>query len=81
MFGAVLGGVFAGVALGMLGAGGTIIGLPMLLYLGGPQGHAAFGTNAFGVAVVAFLLLLWRAYKGDINFALGIAFALPGLLG
>lgn len=81
MSGVILGGVLAGLALGMLGAGGTIIGLPMFLYLGGPQGHAAFGTNALGVAVIATLLLLWRVFRREINLAHGIAFAIPGLFG
>ncbi len=81
MLGVLLGGALSGLALGMLGAGGTIIGLPMLLYLGGPQGHAAFGTNAFGVGVIAALLLLWRVRNGEVNVLLGLAFALPGLVG
>ncbi len=81
MTGVVLGGAFAGLALGMLGAGGTIIGLPLFLYLGGPQGHAAFGTNAFGVAVIAALLLLWRVQKRQVNLVPGIVFAIPGLVG
>ena len=81
MLGVILGGVFAGLALGMLGAGGTIIGLPIFLYLGGPQGHAAFGTNALGVTVIAFLLLLWRIRGREVDLPLGIAFTLPGLVG
>lgn len=81
MLGIVLGGALAGLALGMLGAGGTIVGLPMFLYLGGPQGHVAFGTNAFGVTVIALLLLLWRVRCREVDLPLGIAFALPGLLG
>ncbi|MDE2165292.1 MAG: sulfite exporter TauE/SafE family protein [Alphaproteobacteria bacterium] len=81
MIGLLLGGALSGLALGMIGAGGTIIGLPMILYLGGPQGHAAFGTNAFGVASIAALLLLWRVGRREIQVAPGIAFALPGLAG
>lgn len=81
MIGVILGGAFAGLALGMLGAGGTIIGLPLFLYLGGPQGHAAFGTNAFGVTIIALLLLCWRIGKGQINIPLGIVFTIPGLVG
>jgi len=73
--------VVTGLALGMLGAGGTIIGLPIFLYLGGPQGHAAFGTNALGVTVIAFLLLLWRIRGREVDLPLGIAFTLPGLVG
>jgi len=79
--GIVTGGILAGLALGMLGAGGTIIGLPMLLYLGGPSGHAAFGTNAFGVSIVALALLFWRMSARQIDVLLGIAFTLPGLAG
>jgi uncharacterized protein len=79
--GLILGGTLAGLALGMLGAGGTVIGLPMLIYLGGPQGHAAFGTNAFGVAVIALILLLWRAGRREINLKSGVAFTVPGLAG
>ncbi len=81
MLGVILGGVLAGLALGMLGAGGTIIGLPMFLYLGGPQGHLAFGTNAFGVTIIALLLLLWRMRNREIDVALGVTFAIPGLIG
>ena len=81
MPGVIAGGLLAGLALGMLGAGGTIIGLPMFLYLGGPQGHTAFGTNAFGVAVIALFLLLWRIRAREIDLLLGLAFAIPGLAG
>jgi hypothetical protein len=81
MVGIILGGVLAGLALGMLGAGGTIIGLPMFLYLGGPQGHAAFGTNALGVTVIALLLLFWRIRCREVVLLPGIAFAIPGLVG
>lgn len=81
MFGVILGGVFAGLALGMLGAGGTIIGLPLFLYLGGPQGHAAFGTNALGVTIITLLLLFWRIRRREVDLPLGIVFAIPGLAG
>jgi hypothetical protein len=79
--GVILGGGLAGLALGMLGAGGTIIGLPLFLYLGGPQGHVAFGTNACGVTVIALLLLLWRIRGREVDLLPGIAFAIPGLVG
>jgi hypothetical protein len=81
MLGVIVGGALAGLALGMLGAGGTIIGLPMFLYLGGPQGHAAFGTNALGVTAIAVVLLAWRMYNREINLVHGVVFAIPGLFG
>lgn len=81
VLGVIIGGLLSGLALGMLGAGGTIIGLPMILYLGGPTGHAAFGTNAFAVAIIAALLLAWRVQRGEVDGRVGIVFALPGLVG
>lgn len=81
MFGSVLGGILAGLALGMLGAGGTVVGLPMLLYLGSLHGHIAFGTNALGVTIIAFVLVLWRMSQKQINLGLGVVFAIPGLVG
>lgn len=81
MLGSVLGGILAGLALGMLGAGGTVIGLPMLLYLGSLHGHVAFGTNALGVTIITFLLLLWRVSQKQISLGLGVVFTIPGLVG
>ncbi len=81
MLGVIIGGLLSGLALGMLGAGGTIIGLPMILYLGGPGGHAAFGTNAFAVAIIAAVLLAWRVQRGEVDGRLGVVFAVPGLAG
>lgn len=81
MTGVLLGGGLAGLALGLLGAGGTIIGLPLFLYLGGPQGHAAFGTNAFGVTLIALALLVRRLRRGEADPRIGLVFALPGLAG
>jgi uncharacterized protein len=81
VLGVVLGGALAGLALGMLGAGGTIIGLPMFLYLGGPHGHLAFGTNALGVSVIALALMLWRRFRGEVDLLPGVVFAIPGLAG
>lgn len=81
MLGSVLGGALAGLALGMLGAGGTVIGLPMLLYFSALHGHEAFGSNALGVTAIALLLLFWRVSRKQIDLGLGLLFTVPGLIG
>jgi uncharacterized membrane protein YfcA len=53
-------GVLAGLVLGYLGAGGTVVGLPFLLYLSRLPPHLALGTNAAGVSLIAIALLVWR---------------------
>ncbi len=74
-------GVLAGLVTGFLGPGGTIIGLPFLLYLDKLSPHTALGTNALGVSIVAFALLAWRLWKREVPWRQGLLFVFPGLLG
>lgn len=74
-------GLLAGFVLGYLGAGGTVIGLPFVLFLAGLPPHMALGTNALGVSLIAVALLLVRIRQGKVKVADGIAFAIPGLVG
>jgi uncharacterized membrane protein YfcA len=41
---AIFAGSLAGLVLGYLGAGGTVVGLPFVLYLAGLSPHIALGT-------------------------------------
>jgi uncharacterized protein len=77
----ILAGIIVGFVLGFLGAGGTVVGLPILLIFSGLQGHQVLGTNAAGVAIVAASIFAWRLYKKDVDLITGIIFSLPGLLG
>ena len=74
-------GLLAGFVLGYLGAGGTVIGLPFVLFLAGLPPHMALGTNALGVSLIAAALLAFRIWQGKVNIADGLVFALPGLAG
>ncbi|HKI99949.1 MAG TPA: sulfite exporter TauE/SafE family protein [bacterium] len=78
---ALIGGGVAGLVLGLFGAGGTVVGLPLLLQAANLSSHGALGTNALGVALVALVLLALRWRRGDTHLTAGIAFALPGMLG
>ncbi len=78
---ALAAGSLAGFVLGFLGAGGTVVGFPLLLYLARLDPHRALGTNALGVALVALAILAWRARDGRIPFGVAATFAAPGLVG
>jgi len=81
MIGAIAAGIAAGFVLGLLGAGGTIVGLPFLLYLVALSPHRVLGTNALGVAFAALALLAVRIWRRRLPLAPGLTFALPGLVG
>jgi len=81
MIWAFIAGILAGFVLGFLGAGGTVVALPVLLYVAGVKPHLTFGTNALGVSLIAGALLLWRLANREILIREGIIFSLPGLIG
>jgi uncharacterized protein len=78
---ALVAGSLGGLVLGYLGAGGTVIGLPFLLYLAALRPHQALGTNAVGISLIALALLAWRLWHRQILLREGLVFAVPGLLG
>ncbi len=77
----LIAGALAGLVLGLFGAGGTVVGLPVLLYLAQLPPHEAIGSNALGVAATALALLAWRIQRHEARLADGALFAVPGLLG
>src|ERR1700760_3701405 len=59
---AVGSGVIVGFSLGLIGGGGSILAVPLLLYIVGmPDPHQAIGTSALAVAVNAYANLVPHA--------------------
>ena len=55
-------GVIVGFTLGLVGGGGSVLAVPLLLYVVGmPDPHRAIGTSALSVAVNAFANLVPHA--------------------
>lgn len=78
---AVLSGALVGFSLGLIGGGGSILAVPLLLYLVGySDPHAALGTTAAAVAATAFVNIIphWRA--GHVRWKPALVFALFGAL-
>lgn len=79
---AVLCGGAVGFSLGLIGGGGSILAVPLLLYIVGIRDpHLAIGTSALAVSVNAFINLFehWRA--GNVVWPCAIVFGLAGSLG
>jgi len=79
---AVLSGGAVGFSLGLIGGGGSILAVPLLLYVVGVgDAHVAIGTSALAVAANAFANLVshWRA--GNVKWPCAATFALAGVIG
>jgi uncharacterized membrane protein YfcA len=79
---AILSGAAVGFSLGIIGGGGSILAVPLLLYVVGvTDAHIAIGTSAFAVAVNAFINLIshWRA--GNVHWPCALLFGAAGALG
>lgn len=75
-------GGIVGFALGLLGGGGSILAVPLLLYLVGIHDpHVVIGSTALAVAVNAYLNLIPHAKSGNVQWANAVFFALFGAVG
>lgn len=75
------GGVI-GLVLGLVGGGGSILAVPLLVYVVGVGStHAAIGTAAVAVAFNAVAGLVGHARSGTIKWRCAAVFALAGVVG
>jgi len=71
-----------GVTLGLVGGGGSILAVPLLLYVVGVSNpHVAIGTAALSVAANALVALGHHARAHTVNWRCGTVFAGGGLTG
>jgi hypothetical protein len=78
----VLSGGAVGFSLGLIGGGGSILAVPLLLYVVDiDDPHVAIGTSALSVAANAFANVFghWRA--GNVKWSCAVTFALAGVVG
>ena len=82
IFLSLLSGSVIGFTLSMIGGGGSILAVPLLIYVVGISNtHIAIGTSAFAVAANSIVNMLYHKRKGHVNLKQGISFAIPGALG
>ncbi|MEO8453706.1 MAG: sulfite exporter TauE/SafE family protein [Sphingomicrobium sp.] len=77
-----LSGALVGFTLGLVGGGGSILAVPLMVYLVGVKSpHVAIGTSALAVAVNAALGVFNHARHGTVIWRCGIMYALAGVIG
>lgn len=78
---ALLGAAVIGLALGLTGAGGSIITLPVLVYLADVPPQQAVGLSLFIVGIAALAGAFRRLSAGEIHFKAALMFAFAGMVG
>lgn len=75
-------GVLVGFVLGLVGGGGSILAVPLMVYLVGVRSpHIAIGTSALAVAVNAATGLIHHAHAGHVMWRCAGLFAVAGIAG
>ena len=75
-------GSLVGLILGLIGGGGSILAVPLLVYVVGmPSAHVAIGTSAIAVAASAAINLAGHARAGTVRWPCAIVFAVSGIGG
>ncbi|MCS3725311.1 sulfite exporter TauE/SafE family protein [Bradyrhizobium betae] len=75
-------GSVVGFSLGLVGGGGSILAVPLLVYVVGVNDpHVAIGTSAIAVAVNAGANLAAHARSGNVKWRCATTFAVAGVAG
>jgi hypothetical protein len=79
---AITSGVAVGLVLGLFGGGGSILAVPLLVYVVGVSSpHVAIGTAAIVVALNAAVSLGAHARLGTVKWRCALVFAAAGVVG
>ena len=79
---AVVSGSMVGFVLGLVGGGGSILAVPLLVYVVGVRSpHVAIGTSAIAVAASAAANLFGHARAQTVKWPCAITFAIAGMFG
>jgi len=79
---AIASGSLVGFTLGLIGGGGSILAVPLLVYVVGvPSTHIAIGTSAVAVGIAAAANLVIHARSGTVKWRCALVFAVSGILG
>ncbi|MBS0535761.1 MAG: sulfite exporter TauE/SafE family protein [Proteobacteria bacterium] len=79
---AIASGSLVGFTLGLIGGGGSILAVPLLVYVVGVSSpHVAIGTSAIAVAASAAANLAGHARARTVKWGCAIVFAVSGMAG
>ncbi|MCV0366786.1 MAG: sulfite exporter TauE/SafE family protein [Nitrosopumilus sp.] len=75
-------GVLVGFSLGLIGGGGSVLAVPLLLYVVGIKDvHTSIGISSLAIGVIAAVHLLNHRKSGNLKIRKGLTFMFPGIFG
>lgn len=77
----VLLAVLVGLSLGLLGGGGSILTVPLLVYVAGLQTREAIATSLLVVGVTSAVAAISHARSGRVQWRTGLWFGAAGMVG
>ncbi|MFE9096997.1 sulfite exporter TauE/SafE family protein [Streptomyces sp. NPDC007264] len=77
----LLASLLIGVSLGILGGGGSILTVPILVYLAGQESKEAIATSLFVVGVTSMVGLVPHARAGRVRWRTGLLFGAVSMVG
>ncbi|QNE73901.1 TSUP family transporter [Streptomyces finlayi] len=77
----LLASVLIGISLSILGGGGSILTVPILVYLAGQSSKEAIATSLFVVGVTSVVGLIAHARAGRVRWRIGLIFGAVSMVG
>jgi uncharacterized membrane protein YfcA len=78
---ALIGALMIGLTMGLLGSGGSILSVPILIYLIGQEEKVAIAGSLIIVALISMVAAIPFALKKQIHWRSVVVFGVPGMLG
>lgn len=73
--------LLVGVAVGLLGGGGSVMSVPLLAYVAGLDAKVAIATSLLLVAVTSAVGVVIHARAGRVRWRTGVVFGVAGMVG
>ena len=73
--------VAIGITLGLMGGGGSMLAIPVLIYVIGLDAKEAIAMSFVMVGIVSLIGLIPHWLQGNVNFKVAIIFTPPAMLG
>ena len=73
--------VLVGMSLGLLGGGGSILAVPLLVYVAGMDAKEAIATSLLVVGTTALVAVVPHARAGRVRWRTGLLFGVAGMTG
>lgn len=82
LFLSLVSGIVVGFSIGLIGSGGSVLAVPLLLYVVGVKDtHVAIGTSALAVGIIAAIHIISHRKNKTLEIKKGLLFAFPGVPG